>query len=92
MMRSSGSTEEISSENALVAGPFHPAIRELAEGEIYFDKICGLLDEDSSKRTFSVNDCEISKALGNGKKNVKRIKEKYGFEIKIKPSKSVKKG
>ena len=85
-------TEEISSENALVAGPFHPAIRELAEGEIYFDKICDLLDEDSSKRTFSVNDCEISKALGNGKKNVKRIKEKYGFEIKIKPSKSVKKG
>ncbi|MBR4720730.1 MAG: radical SAM protein [Clostridia bacterium] len=85
-------TEEISPENALIAGPFHPAIRELAEGEIYFDKICGFLDKDSSKRVFSVNECEISKAVGNGKKNIKRIKEKYGFEIKIKPSKSLKKG
>ena len=85
-------TEEISPQNALIAGPFHPAIRELAEGEIYFDKICALLKEDDSKRTFLVNEFEISKALGNGRKNVKRIKEKYGFEIKIKPSNSIKKG
>ena len=85
-------TDEISPDNALVAGPFHPAIRELAEGEIYFDKICSLLEKDILKRTFLVNETEISKALGNGRRNVKKIKEKYGFEIKIKPSKSLKKG
>ena len=85
-------TDEISPNGALVAGPFHPAIRELAEGEIYFDKMCSILQNDSSVRAFSVSAGEISKALGNGRKNAKRIKEKYGFEIKIKPSKTLKKG
>ncbi len=85
-------TDEISPQGALVAGPFHPAIRELAEGEIYFDKMCSMLEKDSALRAFSVNCGEISKALGNGRKNAKRIKEKYGFEIKIKPSKTLKKG
>lgn len=85
-------TEEISPGGALVAGPFHPAIRELAEGEIYFDKICGILDKDSSVKAFFVNPTEISKALGNGRKNIKRIKEKYGIEIKIKPSVTLERG
>ena len=85
-------TEEISPDGALVAGPFHPAIRELAEGEIYYDKICKMLESDGSLRAFSVNGSEISKALGNGRRNAERIKEKYGFEIKIKPSDALKKG
>ena len=84
-------TDEISPDGALVAGPFHPAIRELAEGEIYYDKMCAILEKDSSVRAFSVNRSEISKALGNGKRNVNKIKEKYGFEIKIKPSEMLKK-
>ena len=85
-------TDEISPKGALIAGPFHPAIRELAEGEIYFDKMCKILDADGTVKAFSVNCGEISKALGNGKKNAKRIKEKYGIEIKIKPSETLKKG
>jgi len=85
-------TEEIAPGGALVAGPFHPAIRELAEGEIYFDKMCKVLDEDKTKCVFYVNKGEVSKAIGNGKRNVKRIFEKYGTRIKIKPSESLEKG
>lgn len=85
-------TDEISQDGALVSGPFHPAIKELAEGEIYFDKICSMLDRDSLSRVFSVNEKEISKAVGNRKRNTRRIKEKYGFEIKIKPSRKLKRG
>ncbi len=85
-------TEEISPNGALVAGPFHPAIRELAEGEIYFDKMCEVLDKDKTKHIFYVNPAEISKAVGNGKRNIKRIYEKYGIRIKIKPSDALKKG
>lgn len=85
-------TDEISQDGALVAGPFHPAIKELAEGEIYFDKICSMLNSGSLSRVFLVNEKEISKAVGNGKRNTRRIKEKYGVEIKIKPSKTLKKG
>ena len=85
-------TEEISPGGALVAGPFHPAIGELAEGEIYFDKICKIIENDKSAEVFAVNEREISKALGNGKRNIERIREKYKKEIKIKPSKSLEKG
>lgn len=85
-------TEEISPGAAVVAGPFHPAIRELAEGEIYFDKMCDLLNSDESVNVFFVNEKEISKAVGNAKINIKRIFEKYGTKIKIKPSKTLLKG
>lgn len=85
-------TEEISPDGAVVAGPFHPALRELAEGEIYFDRMCEILEKDRSVKLFSVNEKEISKAVGNGSKNTKRIFEKYGIKIKFKPSKTLKKG
>ncbi len=84
-------TDEISPNGSVVAGPFHSAMRELAEGEIYFDEICKLLDSDNQIRNVSVIPEDISKAIGNGKKNMKRIKEKYGFEIKIKPNSMLKK-
>ena len=84
-------TDEISPNGSVVAGPFHSAMRELAEGEIYFDKICELIENDKSVRCVSVKFDDISKAVGNGKRNTKRIKEKYGFDIKIKPSKTHKK-
>lgn len=85
-------TEEIQEGGAVVAGPFHPAIRELAEGEIYFDKMCEILDKDRSFKAFSVNEREISKAVGNARINEKRIFEKYGIKIKFKPSKTLKNG
>lgn len=85
-------TDEINPGGAVVAGPFHPAIRELAEGEIYFDKLCGFLDKDKTQVTFSVNEKEISRAVGIGRTNVDRIFEKYGVKIKFKPSKTLKRG
>ncbi len=85
-------TEEISEGGAVIAGPFHPAIRELAEGEIYFDKMCEILKKDRQIKGFTVNEKEISKAVGNAKINEKRIFEKYGIKIKFKPSKELSKG
>ena len=67
-------------------------MRELAEGEIYFDKMCSTLDKDGDISGFYVNPKEISRAVGINKTNKLRIKEKYGKEIKIKPMESLKKG
>lgn len=78
-------TDEISENGAVVAGPYHPAFRELAEGEIYFDEMCRMLENDKTIRTFSVNTKEISKAVGNKRRNILRIKEKYGFWVSVKP-------
>lgn len=82
-------TEEISENGAVVAGPFHPAFRELAEGEIYFDQMTKILEKDRAVRTFLVNPKEISKAVGNKRRNVTRIKEKYGFWVCIKPDANI---
>ena len=84
-------TDEISTDGSVVAGPFHPSFRELCEGEIYFDKLCKILDNQSLSEFF-VNPKEISKALGNRRRNVERIKEKYGVNIKIIPDEAVEKG
>lgn len=72
-------TEEISEGGAVAAGPYHSAFRELCEGEIYYDEMLRLLEENPRIRVFSVNPKEISKAVGNRKRNIHRIKEKYGF-------------
>ena len=61
------------------------------ENEIYYDKICGILDIERAC-TFYVNPTEISKAVGNRRKNITRIKEKYSIDIKIMPDINLKKG
>ncbi len=85
-------TDEICENGAVVAGPFHSAFRELVEGEIYYDEMVKVIEETPSVRTFCVNSAEISKAVGNARINIKKIKEKYGFEVKIKADDSIEKG
>lgn len=65
-------TEEISPGGALAAGPYHAAFGELAEGEIYYNKIRRLL-KGAHFAEIGVNPCEISKAVGNAKRNIKRL-------------------
>lgn len=81
-------TEEISLDGAVVAGPFHQSFRELCESEIYYDKIIEIMEKQCCTEFF-VHPKEISKAIGNCRKNIKRIKEKYGVNIKIKPDDTV---
>lgn len=84
-------TDEISEKGAVVAGPFHSAFRELCESEIYFDKMCDVLDNQLVSE-FYVNLREVSKAIGNKRRNIKKIKEKYNIDIKIKPMNGIEKG
>jgi histone acetyltransferase (RNA polymerase elongator complex component) len=66
-------TEEISEGNDLVAGPFHPAFRELVEGSIYndmlHDAIINNINKDISlnKALVKINPKDISKLYANGK-------------------------
>ncbi len=85
-------TEEIAEGASVVAGPFHSSFRELVEGEIYFDEICKILDKNADIDCLWVNPKEISKAVGNKRKNILRIKELYNTDLKIKPSCRIEKG
>jgi histone acetyltransferase (RNA polymerase elongator complex component) len=77
-------TDEINSGASVVAGPFHSSFRELVESEIYYDIISEQVKNHSGDINIFVNPSEVSKATGNRKNNVKRIKENFNVDIKIK--------
>ncbi|MBS7298341.1 MAG: radical SAM protein [Eubacteriales bacterium] len=67
-------TDEISPGGALVAGPYHSAFGELAEGEVFYNKIQAELD-DRKTAEIAINPKDISKAVGNCRRNIKRFEE-----------------
>ncbi len=82
-------TEEIDSNASVVAGPFHSSYRELVESSIYFDIISNEVKE--GKGIVYVNPSEISKATGNKKENIIKLKEKYNADVIIKGDGNLKK-
>ncbi|MCJ7689308.1 MAG: radical SAM protein, partial [Clostridiaceae bacterium] len=69
-------TKEISKGNDLVAGPFHPAFRELVEGSIYNDLLYYVImnninsytsNTTANKVLVKINPKDISKLYANGK-------------------------
>lgn len=74
-------TEEISPGGALAAGPYHAAFGELVEGEIYYNKMQSLLN-GSHFAEFAVNPSEISKAIGNKKRNIRRFADR-GINVRL---------
>lgn len=78
------STDEICENGSVVAGPVHSSFGELVESEIYYDMILDKLKACDKKRVkVYVNSKEISKATGNKRRNVERIKKEKDIEIKI---------
>lgn len=78
------SSDNLVSDDTYYAGPNHVAIRELCEGEIYFDSIISALDNnnvDFNKKTLLIRvpRGEVSKVCGHNKRNKTKIKEKYGI-------------
>ena len=74
-------TDEISEGNDLVAGPFHPAFRELVEGSIYNDLLYDVImnnfksDIIVNKVLVKINPKDISKLYANGKSFFNDIKK-----------------
>lgn len=80
------STDEICEGGSVVAGPVHSSFRELVESSIFYDKIAAVIKDgtlNGDAKTILVNPRDVSKAIGNKRKNILRIKEEYGADIKI---------
>lgn len=81
-------SENLSSAEAVYGGANHSAIGELAMGEVYFDKMCELVENigqvEGKKVIFYVSRGSVSKAVGQKRKNIERICEKYSpLSIKV---------
>ncbi len=68
-------------ESAYIAGPWHPAFRELCEARVFRNKIFALLEEKGEYEVF-VNPYDLSKAKGQSKSNIDYFSS-IGYNIKI---------
>lgn len=73
-------SEDLRSEGTIIAGPFHPAFRELLEGEIYYEFLKKINDKKSGSLDVFANEKNISKIIGINGVNKNRLKE---IKIKI---------
>lgn len=72
-------TENIQLGQDIVAGPFHPAFKQLVQSEIYYRAILDVLD-----KYMNINEIEIeisrkilSTVIGQKRKNIERLKQIY---------------
>lgn len=69
---------------------FVSAFGELAWGRLFYRRMSKLLETTKEKNvSFVVGEGYVSKAVGQRRENVKRLEEKYGVRIKVKPSKTL---
>lgn len=86
-------TDEISRDGEVVAGPFHEAIGELAESNIYLKKIEKLLENFKEPVVvIGCNSREVSKVVGHNRCNAKKIFDKYKIKLVVKPDGETDKG
>lgn len=76
-------TENIEKDKDVVAGPFHPSMRQLVEALIYRDMLELLLAETETSRkelVLKVNPVNVSELIGNKKSNINYIKDKFSLD------------
>ncbi|MGL5123519.1 MAG: elongator complex protein 3 [Fusobacteriaceae bacterium] len=76
-------SEDLRKDGVIVAGPFHPAFRELIEGEIYLDFIKLLIMEEKFGEKICIysNEKNISKIIGINGINKKSLKNNLFVKI-----------
>ncbi len=86
------STKDV--EKGMLAGPWHPSLGELCSSRVYRNAIEKYITDNSLPQgsyTVTVNNREISKALGQKRSNVSYFADK-GYNIKFVSDTTVKKG
>jgi histone acetyltransferase (RNA polymerase elongator complex component) len=76
-------TEELERPGTVIAGPFHPAFRQLVESAIFLDKMRSALKKRIGKNKtaeFSVNPKDLSSAIGQRRENIKTLIKEFKLE------------
>ncbi len=92
-------TEEItdpsSEKSSVVAGPYHPAFRQLVESSMWYDSIVGKIKKVNAKVKkvkIKANDININNIIGHGKENILKLKEIYDVDVVIEKDDNIKPG
>ena len=92
-------TDEISSpeneSSQVVAGPYHPAFRQLVESSVWYDTIFEKIKKLNVKVKqveVTVHPSEVNNVVGHKRENILKFKDTYDVILKVKQDKNMKKG
>ncbi len=86
-------TDEISRDGQVIAGPFHEAIGELAKSNIFLKKLYKLLENHKESEAFvGCNKGEMSQVIGHKRCNAEAIYNKYKIKLVVVPDSETYKG
>ena len=92
-------TEEISepgsNQSEVVAGPFHPAFRQLVESSMWYDAVVEKIKKLNVKVKeveVTVNPIDANNVIGHKKENIKKLKDVYEVDLKVKQDANIKQG
>ncbi len=76
-------TAELERSGVVVAGPFHPAFRQLVEAELYYDLLSLLAGDLAGDNPFMVrcHPSRVSDVIGQGRCNLRRLLDEQGVRI-----------
>lgn len=93
------STDEIaepgSEKSEVVAGPYHPAFRQLVESAMWYDAIVGKIKKLNVKVKeveVTVNPIDANNVIGHKKENVLKLKDTYDVDLILKRDEAIKQG
>lgn len=92
-------TDEISDPSSekseVVAGPYHPAFRQLVEAGLWYDAIVEKIKKLNVKVKevqVTVNPLDVNNVIGHKKDNVLKLKELYDVDLILKQDNNIKQG
>ena len=76
-------TDDLSNGSNIIAGPYHPAFRQLARGECWFDLLQLLTKEIKSGSRLTINSSrtEVSDVVGQKRENIIRLERITGTTV-----------
>ena len=92
-------TDEITDPNneksEVVAGPYHPAFRQLVESGLWYDSIVNKIKQLNvkvKKVQVTVNPQDANNVIGHKRENIEKLKEMYDLDLIVKQDKKIKQG
>ena len=92
-------TDEITDPNIegseVVAGPYHPAFRQLVESGLWYDTILAKIKQLNvkvKKVEVTVNPQDANNVIGHKKENIEKLKDMYTLDLIVKQDKNIKPG
>lgn len=79
----------------VIAGPYHPAFRQLVESAMWYDAIVGKIKKLNVKVKeveVTVNPMDVNNVIGHKKENISKLKEIYDVDLILKQDENIKRG